>query len=333
MQSFWDDLPNPFFVSAPMLDGTDAAFRRVIAECGKPSVMWTEFVSADGLCHPEARERLKRELYFLPIERPIVAQLFTGNPEKMEEAARFIRMLGFDGIDINMGCPDKAVEKQGSGASLIQRPQQALEVIAAAMRGGDGLPVSVKTRTGYCAHEIEEWIPPLLASGISALTVHLRTRNEMSKVPAHWELAARVVEMAHGSGVKIIGNGDVLSLEEARQRAQETGVDGVMIGRGMFGHPWIFSDKPGPSFPQKMEIMLKHVRYYEDLYGDTETNRTLFGGRRKSFLMMRKHMGAYVKGVDHATDLRSALMATNSAENVEKVVFSWKEQSSEGHTS
>lgn len=324
MPSFWDNVPTPFFVQAPMLDGTDAAFRRVIAECGKPDVMWTEFVSADGLCHPLGRERLKRELYFLPIERPIVAQLFTSSPEKMEEASRLVRELGFDGIDINMGCPDKAVEKQGSGSALIQTPERAKEIIAAAKRGGEGLPVSVKTRIGYRANEIDRWIPQLLGSGIAALTVHLRTRNEMSKVDAHWELAHSVVELARGSGVKIIGNGDVMSLAEARARAEDTGVDGVMIGRGMFGHPWIFSDEPEPSFEKKMDIMLRHARYYEEMYGDTPTNKELFGGRQKSFLLMRKHMGAYVKGIAHATDLRAALTLSSSADEVAHVLARWK---------
>lgn len=324
MLNFWEKLPKPFFVSAPMLDGTDAAFRRVIAECGKPDVMWTEFVSADGLCHPQGRTRLTRELYFTEAERPIVAQLFTSSPEKIEEAARLIHELGFDGIDINMGCPDRAIEKQGSGSSLIQRPEQALAIIRAAQKGGKGLPVSVKTRTGYRQNEIERWIPQLLASGIAALTVHLRTRHEMSKVPAHWELAAKVVELARGSGVKIIGNGDVATLNEARSRAKETGVDGVMIGRGMFGCPWVFSDAPEPSLEEKLNIMLRHAQYYEELYGDTETNHTLFGGRKKSFLLMRKHMSAYVKGIAHATELRTSLMRANSAQDVKEAIEQWR---------
>ncbi|HSE56561.1 MAG TPA: tRNA-dihydrouridine synthase family protein, partial [Candidatus Paceibacterota bacterium] len=195
MSNFWQELrknKQPFFCVAPMADVTDAAFRRLIAKYsrhgefgGGPDVFWTEFVSADGLMS-QGREVLGRDLEYCEAERPIVAQLFSSNPEKMEGAARLCAELGFDGIDINMGCPDKTIEKQGAGAAMIKNPEQAQAVIRAAKRGAGNLPISVKTRVGYNTVQITEWIPLLLKENIAALTVHARTRKELSAVPAPW---------------------------------------------------------------------------------------------------------------------------------------------------
>src|SRR3990167_1527564 len=184
----------PLMVLAPMANVTDMAFRRMFAKYGKPDITWTEFVSADGLLS-RGREILLKDLEYTEKERPIVAQLFTGHEDKMFEAAKLIKKLNFDGLDINMGCPDRAVEKQGGGASMIKNKENAKVVIEAARRGAKGLPVSVKTRIGYNKIEIEEWIGFLLSQKLPALTVHLRTRKEMSDVPAHWELMKSIVEM------------------------------------------------------------------------------------------------------------------------------------------
>jgi tRNA-dihydrouridine synthase len=193
-KGFWSKLKKPIMVMAPMADVTDCAFRKMIAQYGKPDVLWTEFVSSDGLCSP-GREVLKRDLEYGEGERPIVAQLFTSHPEKMFEAAKLVKELGFDGLDINMGCPDKSVEKQGAGAAHMKDPERAKEVIKAAQEGASGIPVTVKTRIGYNKDEIDTWIPELLSCGLPVLTVHLRTRKEMSDVPAHWDLMKRVVEL------------------------------------------------------------------------------------------------------------------------------------------
>ncbi|HRH55435.1 MAG TPA: tRNA-dihydrouridine synthase family protein, partial [Candidatus Paceibacterota bacterium] len=188
MESFWSRLPKPFFVLAPMADVTDPAYRVLLSEKGKPDVTWTEFVSADGLYHmrekkgiPDAENPLMRDLSFTEGERPIVAQLFSSNPESMAYAATQCASLGYDGVDINMGCPDKSIEKQGAGAAMIKNPEKAIEIIAAARTSG--LPVSVKTRIGYNEETIDTWLPKLLEQNLPALTVHLRTRKEMSKVP------------------------------------------------------------------------------------------------------------------------------------------------------
>ncbi len=173
---FWSKLKKPFFVLAPMADVSDAAFRRIITKYGKPDVLWTEFVSADGLCSP-GRKVLIRDLEFSRAEKPIVAQLFSSNPDKMREAAALCQKLGFDGIDINMGCPDRGIEKQGCGAAMIKDPKVAREIIRAAKEGAPKLPISVKTRIGYNKNEIATWVPELLKENIAALTIHCRTRN------------------------------------------------------------------------------------------------------------------------------------------------------------
>ena len=224
-----------------MANVTDAAFRRMFAAYGKPDVFYTEFVSVEGLLS-RGVEKLLPDLWFTENEHPIVAQIFGNKPEQFARVAEMIVRLGFDGIDINMGCPDRAVEKQGAGASLIKNPELARRIIRATREGAAGLPISVKTRIGYNKEQLDEWIPELLSEDIAALTVHLRTRSEMSYVPSHWELAQKIVELRdrYAPHILVAGNGDVASLEEARTKATENRLDGVMVGRGAFGSPWFF---------------------------------------------------------------------------------------------
>lgn len=316
--NFWKKLPKHFFVLAPMADVTDASFRRIIAkysrhgeEGGGPHVFWTEFVAADGLMSP-GREKLKYDLMYTEAERPIVAQLFGSNPEKMEGAARLCAELGFDGIDINMGCPDKSIEKQGAGACMMKNPESAREIIRAAKRGGGGLPVSVKTRIGYNKNEIETWVPELLSEGIAALTIHARTRKEMSKVPARWEHVKEVVEIRNKMGVDtlIIGNGDALDLEDAQKKIEETGCDGVMLGRAIFGNPWLFDQhKKEITLEERLRVLVEHTKLYEELLGDI-----------KSFAIMKKHFKAYVAGFPESKELREKLMETENATQLEAVI-------------
>ena len=311
-KNFWATLPKPFFVLAPMANVTDSVFRTLIAKYGKPDVMWTEFVSADGLISP-GRKNLLHDLVFLDKERPIVAQLFTGHPEAMKKAAILVKRSGFDGLDINMGCPDRAVEKQGGGAGMIKNPKAALEVIEAA-RKGSGLPISVKTRIGYNKLDLE-WIRLLLAQKLPVLTVHLRTRKEMSDVPAHWELMPEIVRLRDEISPEtlIIGNGDVVSLEDAKEKVKQYGCDGIMIGRGIFGSPWFFDPKSNVKAPEeRLKILLEHTKLFE---------KTFCGKKDvKSFAVMKKHFKAYVSGWDGAKELRVKLMETNSAKEVAKVL-------------
>jgi len=336
MQNFWEKLPKPFFVLAPMADVTDAAFRRIITKYGKPDVMWTEFVSADGLSSP-GREALKIDLWYTEAERPIVAQLFSANPDKMREASKLCAELGFDGIDINMGCPDRSIEKQGAGAAMIKNPESAAAVIQAAKDGikdaGRDIPVSVKTRVGYNKVQIDEWIPFLLEQDIAVLTIHARTRKEMSNVPARWEHVREVVAIRDRMKVKtlILGNGDALNIEHAKKLALETGCDGVMLGRAIFGNPWLFSPceggvaasrggefTPPPSghlplageeIRKRLEVMIEHTKLFEEILGS-----------HKNFAIMKKHYKAYVNGFDGAKELRVKLMEAQNAAEVEKIV-------------
>src|SRR3989344_7669147 len=240
---FWEKLKKPILCLAPMADVTDAAFRQIIAKYGKPDIFFTEFVSADGLAHPAAREKLLTDLKYGENERPIVAQIFGSNSENIKTASALCAELGFDGIDINMGCPEKNIQKQCACAALIKDPKLAREVIRAAKEGAPDLPISVKTRIGYNKNEIATWIPELLKENLAALTVHLRTKKEMSGVPAHWELMKEIVELRDklSPGTLILGNGDVVDIEDAKKKMADTGCDGIMFGRAIFGNPWLFS--------------------------------------------------------------------------------------------
>jgi nifR3 family TIM-barrel protein len=312
MNNFWKKLKKPVFVIAPMANVTDVAFRSMFAKYGKPDVMWTEFVSADGLCSP-GKKMLLRDLEFSKKEKPIVAQLFTSHPEKMFEAAKLVQKLGFDGIDINMGCPDKSVEKQGAGAAHIKDPLTAKKVIQAAKRGAPNLPISVKTRIGYNKIEIDTWIPALLEENIAALTVHLRTRKEMSDVPAQWNLMPQVVALRDRLAPEtlILGNGDVMSMDDARKKVAESGCDGAMVGRGIFGNPWFFSGKLVADIPpaERLKVMLEHAKAFDKLLGDV-----------KNFAIMKKHFKAYVSGWDGAKELRVKLMESHDLKDVTKIV-------------
>lgn len=322
MKNFWETMPRPVFALAPLANVTDAAFRRLIATYSKvpggaPYITWTEFVSADGLilATSEGKAKLMRDLVYSEAERPIVAQLFTSNPETMERAAALAQELGFDGVDINMGCPDRAIEKQGAGAKLITTPELAVEIIAAAKRGAPNIPVSVKTRLGYNKDILDEWLPRILSAKPAAVTIHARTRKEMSKVDAHWDRVKRAVEIRNeqGSSAFILGNGDVKNIEEARARAAETGCDGVMIGRGIFGTPWLFAEAgEAKSIEERLRIAIEHTRLFEEMLGDI-----------KSFAIMKKHFKAYVEGFDGARELRAKLMETTSAKEVEETISSW----------
>jgi nifR3 family TIM-barrel protein len=314
---FWAKLKRPIMALAPMADVTDAAFRRIIAKYGKPDIMWTEFVSADGLCS-RGRENLLSDLRYDESERPIVAQIFGSNPDNFKKAAKLLAELGFDGIDINMGCPSRDIEKSGAGAYLIKHPDLAMEIIRATKEGAGQVPVSVKTRIGYKDNEVVSWLTKLVEAEPAAIIIHARTRNEMSKVSARWDVVKQAVDIVHSlrpdavTRPLIIGNGDIETLSEAKARVAETGCDGVMIGRGIFGNPWLFATgetNENISIEQKLRVMLEHTRLYLDLLGD-----------KKPLEMMKKHYKAYVNGFAGASDLRAELMACNSYGELEAVI-------------
>lgn len=335
MKSFWNQLPKPFFALAPLEDVTDAAFRQLIAKYGKPDVVFTEFTSADGLvlANEEGLRKLRKKLLYSESERPIVAQIFSACPEHIEQASKLIADLGFDGADINMGCPDRAVERGGCGAALIKNPPLARELITAAKKSG--LPVSIKTRIGYNQDELESWLPELLAEEPAAITLHARTRKEMSDVPAHWDAIVRAVEirnsMQNPRGVAsrvqtlIIGNGDVEGIADARAKAKETGCDGIMLGRAIFGNPWLFRNSglrnPNismgfvnpymPSPQERMRALSEHLELFDELLAGTTAYAT-----------MKKHFKAYISGWNGAKELRARLMDTQTCAEAIRILRS-----------
>ncbi len=303
---------------APMADVTDAAFRALVAKRGKPDIFWTEFVSADGLYYTREVKKMKdeenplmRDLAFGAEERPIVAQVFSSKPEMIAYAAKLAEKLGFDGFDINMGCPDRTIEKQCAGAALMKDPERAVELIRAAQEAS-ALPVSIKTRVGYNKESLDEWLPPLLEAHPAAITLHLRTRKEMSLVPAQWELMKKAVEIRNrvNPDVLLIGNGDVQDLDDARARVSESGCDGAMIGRGMFGNPWVFAGRKSEDTPlaEKLAALLELAHGFEKL------------SPPKHFAILKKHIKAFVTGFDGAAELRAKFMDANSAHDMEKII-------------
>jgi tRNA-dihydrouridine synthase len=345
-RGFWNNMKQPILALAPMADVTDAAFRRMFAKYGKPDVTWTEFVSVDGLFLMPEKEILHRipeyerveeiarkfgvsagnpllyDLMYTEAERPIVAQFFSRDPERMERAAALAVALGFDGVDINMGCPAQVICRQGSGAAMIKDPLHAQEVIRATMRGAESggdrvIPVSVKTRLGYNQIQTEEWLPYLLETNPAAVTLHARTRKEMSKVPAHWDEISKAVGLRDEaqSDVLILGNGDVANQAEAIERVKETGADGVMVGRGIFGNPWWFNrelEREDIPLPERLHVMVEHTKLFEYLLGSA-----------KNFALMKKHFKAYVNGWEGAAALRTELMTAANAAEVEQIVNSY----------
>ncbi len=321
MNSFWSSLPKPFVVMAPMADVTDPAFRALIAARGKPDVTWTEFVSADGLYYtreikkiPDGENPLMRDLQFTEAERPIVAQIFSSKPEMISYATKLVAELGFDGVDINMGCPDTSIEKQGCGAAMIKTPEAAQAVIRAAQEASE-LPVSVKTRVGYNKESLEEWLPTLLETKPAAITLHLRTRKEMSLVPANWELMKKAVEIRNrlAPEILLIGNGDVKNKEDARAKIAESGCEGAMIGRGMFGNPWVFAGRKAEDaqLSEKLEALTELAQSFEEL------------APQKHFAILKKHVKAFVTGFDGAAELRAKLMTADDAQTMKTVTQSF----------
>ncbi len=291
-----------------MADVTDVPFRTVVARCGRPDVFYTEFVSAHGLAS-DGRERLMLDLAIAPTDHPIVAQFFGTDPEHLRSAGVLARELGFDGVDINMGCPDRAIVKQGAGAGLIGKNTLAQELIAALRNGFRGL-VAVKTRLGLRAtDEMDAWIPALLDAKPDVLVVHGRTVKEMSKVPTHWDLIGKAAALAHNAGVRCIGNGDVVSRAQGIELAQQYGVDGIMVGRGIFQNPWLFNAQQRDHTPQERFALLReHIDLWEKQWGGV-----------KSFDLMRKFFKVYVAGWPGAAALRARLMQTKSADEVRAV--------------
>ncbi|OGF89195.1 MAG: hypothetical protein A3B91_02675 [Candidatus Yanofskybacteria bacterium RIFCSPHIGHO2_02_FULL_41_29] len=316
---FWGKLNKPFTVLAPMANVTDWAFRQMISGTGRPDVFYTEFISCDGIC-AIGPDKFKGELYFEKSERPIVVQFFTANPDHMRKCAELAVKMGFDGIDINMGCPDRSVEKQGAGASLIKNPKLAEELVKSAKEGsGNVLPISVKTRLGYNKIETDIWIPHLLEMDLATLVVHARTRKEMSSVPAHWDELGKISEMARGLSILIVGNGDIKDMADVRQNAKDYKLDGIMVGRGVFNNPWFFNEKINSEKikpEERISLLLKHCDNFEKLWNPST------GG--KNFDTLKRFFKIYIAHWPGAKELRSKLMEAKNISEVYLLVSNYK---------
>lgn len=317
-ENFWQELPRPFFVLAPMEDVTDVVFRHVVSEAGRPDVFFTEFTNSVSYCHPEGRNSVRGRLTFTEDEQPMVAHIWGDEPKYFREMSIGMAKEGFSGIDINMGCPVPNVAGNGRGSGLIKRPEVAAELIEAAKAGG--LPVSVKTRLGYLkVDEWKEWLTHLLKQDISNLSIHLRTKKEMSKVDAHWELIPEIVELRNeiAPHTLITINGDIPDRKTGLELAEKYGVDGVMIGRGIFHNPYAFEKEPREHSSKEL---LELFRIHLDLFDKYTVDEP------RAFKPLRRFFKIYVKGIRGASDLRAQLMETETTNDVRALLDEFEEK-------
>ena len=303
-ENFWSELPRPFFILAPMEDVTDIVFRHVVSEAARPDVFFTEFTNTESFCHPEGIHSVRGRLTFSEDEHPMVAHIWGDKPEQFRETSIQLAKMGFKGIDLNMGCPVANVAKKGKGSGLILRPDVAAEIIQATKAGG--LPVSVKTRLGY--YEIDEWkdwLKHVFEQDIANLSIHLRTRKEMSKVDAHWELIEAIKnlrdEIAPNTLLTI--NGDIPDRKTGLELAEKYGIDGVMIGRGIFHNPFAFEKEPREHTSKEL---LDLLRLHLSLFNKYEKDEI------RQFKSLRRFFKIYVRGIRGVSELRHQLMNTQS---------------------
>ncbi|MDC3418400.1 tRNA dihydrouridine synthase [Aquibacillus salsiterrae] len=307
--NFWRDLPRPFFILAPMEDVTDVVFRHVVSEAARPDAFFTEFTNSDSYCHPEGKASVRGRLTFTDDEQPIVAHIWGDKPEYFRQMSIGMAKEGFRGVDINMGCPVHNVAANGKGSGLIRHPEVAAELIQAAKAGG--LPVSVKTRLGYT--EVEEWrgwLTHLLKQDIVNLSIHLRTKKEMSNVDAHWELIPEIKKLRDevAPDTLLTINGDIPDRQTGLELAHKYGVDGVMIGRGIFKNPFAFEqEKKEHSSKELLDLLRLHLDLYDQYSKELET---------RPFKTLRRFFKIYVRGFRGASELRNQLMETESTDEV-----------------
>jgi tRNA-dihydrouridine synthase len=322
-------LPRPFFVLAPMDDVTDSVFRRVVAGCARPNLFFTEFVNVDGLQSPGRPKLAKKIKVASDEERPIFAQLWGKNPENFRKSAGELVEMGFAGIDLNMGCPAKTEVSNGTCSALIKNRPLAHDIIEATKAGVAGrVPVSVKTRLGF--NEIDlTWHEFLLEHQLDMLTVHGRTRKEMSKVPAHWDEIGKVRQLRDSMLIDgrlklntlIIGNGDVENRQHASLLCSQFGLDGAMIGRGLFHDPYAFavsSPWPSVSRDQRLELFARHIRLFAETWQvSSEEGEARY---ERPIVTLNKFCKIYVNGFDGAKELREQLMSAGSTDELLRIL-------------
>ena len=312
MNTFWNDLPKPFFILAPMEAVTDVVFRHVVAKAGRPDIFFTEFTNSASFCSPKGIHSTRGRLAFTEDEHPMVAQIWGSKPDDFREMAHGLKELGFKGIDINMGCPDKSVVKGGGGSGLIRTPELAAELIAATKEAG--LPVSVKTRLGDVkVDEWREWLTHLFKQDVVNLTIHLRTRKEMSKVDAHFELISEIKalrdEIAPHTLLTI--NGDIRDRTHGLELAEKYGVDGIMIGRGIFANPYAFTAGYQPTRDEIIALLGYHLDLFDKYNKELEPRK---------FDPLKRFFKIYVREIPGAAELREKLMHTKNTDEVRELL-------------
>lgn len=345
--NFWQTLEKPIIGLSPMDGVTDFSFRFIQKKYGNPAVVYTEFSSVEGITHGSTA--FLKEFLYDPNQGPVVAQIFGTDPTAFYEATIMICELGFDGVDINMGCPAKNVAHRGAGAGLIKTPKLAQQIIKSVQQATQDwangmtlkkgapslkkvirdevarrhealpalrqlrrlLPVSVKTRKGYDHDQVDEWIPTLLATKPAAIALHGRTLTQHYGGAADWEAIGRAATLAHNTNTLLLGNGDVQSIEDATTKIANYGVDGILIGRATFGNPFIFTGNTNPNAEQLAPIAIEHAQHFEKHFSPLE---------KYNFLPMRKHLGWYIRGVENAVQIRTELFQTHSAQEVTKIL-------------
>ena len=311
--NIWTNLPTPFLILAPMEGVTDIIFRQVIAHAGKPDLFFTEFTNVSSYASEKGRANALERLEIADSDHPIIAQIWGKNPEHFAETTEALESLGFSGVDLNYGCPDKHVNKAGGGAAMIQNPNLAINCFENTVKSTN-LPVSIKTRLGWSKpEEYQEWLSTLLNLRPAALTVHLRTKKEMSKVPAHFELIPEIVKLRDklSPETKLIINGDIKDRAHAlKLHTQHPEIDGFMIGRGVFANPYCFTDR-SPAREELMELLKLHLKLYEE-YEKRYSHI--------SYESLKHFFKIYINNFPGAKDLRAKLMETHSLEEVHQFI-------------
>ncbi len=294
---------------------TDVVFRHVIAHAAKPDIFFTEFTNASSFCSPAGVHSTRGRLVFTSDEQPMVAQIWGSKPEEFKQMAIGLKNMGFAGIDINMGCPDKSVIKSGGGSGLIRTPELAGQLIASAKEAG--LPVSVKTRLGYSStDEWKEWLTHILKQDVVNLTIHLRTRKEMSKVDAHFEFIPEIKrlrdEIAPQTLLTI--NGDIRDREQGEELVAKYGIDGIMIGRGIFHNPFVFK-KQGILAMNSKQDLINLLHLHLDLFDKYSLEL-----EPRRFEPLKRFFKIYVRDFPGASELREKLMHTKTTDEVRELL-------------
>ena len=315
MNNFWQELPKPFFILAPMEAVTDVVFRHVVEAAGGPDVYFTEFTNAASYFSEKGRPSTRGRLAFTEDEQPMVAQIWGNNPEYFEFMSKGLAEQGFAGIDINMGCPAKDVVKTGAGSGLIRTPELAAELIAAAKKSG--LPISVKTRLGDVrTDEWTDWLTHILKQDVVNLTIHLRTRKEMSKVPAHFDMIHDIKKLRDeiAPQTMLTINGDIRDREHGLELVNEYGVDGVMIGRGIFSDPYAFAKEKREHTREELLGLLSMQLDLFDKYSEELEPR--------KFDPLKRFFKIYVRNFEGASELREKMMHTKTTSEVRELIAS-----------